>query len=209
MPVIGFLSAARRPTGARIVAAFRRAEAKPAYIDDQNVAIECRWAEGQKASGYRDWRPIWWAQRVAGDHPGKQISLAALAAKRRLAPQFRLSLQYPRPTRWTLDLVASLNRPGSNITGATTLKRSELGPKRLELLHEVINPTASKSGLSRQPNPCPIPPPKGLTRDMQRKGLAPLGYSYHVLHANTTDHFDARLRGLVWRVKAGALVISN
>jgi len=98
--------------------------------------------------------------------------------------------------------VASLNRPGGNITGATTLS-AELGPKRLELLHEVI-PTASNVAFLVNPT---APVAESLTRDM-REGARALGLQLHVLHASTEHDFDTVFATLPG-VNAGALVIST
>jgi putative ABC transport system substrate-binding protein len=100
-----------------------------------------------------------------------------------------------------VGLVASLNRPGGNITGATTLS-AELGPKRLELLHEVI-PTVSKVAFLVNPT---APIAESLTRDMQ-EGARTLGLQLHTLHASTEHDFDTVFATLS-SVKAGALVIS-
>jgi putative ABC transport system substrate-binding protein len=100
-----------------------------------------------------------------------------------------------------VGLVASLNRPGGNITGATTLS-AELGLKRLQLLHEVI-PRASKVAFLVNPT---APIAESLTRDMQ-EGAHTLGLQLHVLRASTEQDFDIVFANLS-RVQASALVIS-
>jgi putative ABC transport system substrate-binding protein len=197
MPVIGFLNTASPGPYAARVRAFTRGLSETGYVDGRNVAIAYRWAEGQ-SERLPGLAADLVAQRVAVI-TGANIA-AALAAK-------AISTTIPIVFAISVDpvdvgLVASLNRPGSNITGATTLN-AELGPKRLELLHEVI-PTASKVAFLVNPT---APTAKGLTRDMQ-EGARTLGLQLHVLHASTTDHFDAVFAALSG-VKAGALVIST
>ena len=88
-------------------------------------------------------------------------------------------------------LVASLNRPGGNITGVSNLN-VELGPKRLELLHELV-PTATVIALLVNPT---NPNAEGLTRDL-RAAARTLGLQLHVLHASMERDFDAVFASLV------------
>ena len=98
-------------------------------------------------------------------------------------------------------LVASLNRPGGNITGVTGLGM-ELGPKRLELLHELV-PTVTILALLVNPT---SPIAETLTKDLQAAART-LGLQFHVLHASTERDFDAVFASLV-ELRAGALVIA-
>jgi putative tryptophan/tyrosine transport system substrate-binding protein len=99
--------------------------------------------------------------------------------------------------------VASLARPGANLTGVTTLNL-ELGPKRLELLHELV-PTATDIGLL-------INPTNRVDADTQSRGAQAagrtLGVRLHVLHASTERDFDTVFASLV-QLRAGGLVISG
>jgi putative ABC transport system substrate-binding protein len=98
-------------------------------------------------------------------------------------------------------LVASLNRPGGNVTGVTVLS-DFLGPKRLELLHEMV-PAATDVGLL-------INPPSGINelqlRDLQAAAQT-LGLQLHVVNASVQQDFDSAFATLVQR-RVGALVIS-
>src|SRR5258708_33032588 len=196
MPVIGFLNTASPGPYTARVRAFHQGLSETGYAEDRNVAIAYRWAEGQ-SERLPGLAAEVVAQRVAVI-TGANIAaaLAARAMTTTIPIVFSISVD---PVE--VGLVASLNRPGGNITGATTLS-AELGPKRLELLHEVI-PTASKVAFLVNPT---APIAESLTRDMQ-EGARTLGLQLHILHASTEHDFDtvfATLSG----VKAGALVIS-
>jgi len=100
-----------------------------------------------------------------------------------------------------LGLVASLNRPGGNITGVTQLNE-EVAPKRLELLHELV-PTASVIALLVNPTDPVLA--EANTRNLQTAARA-FGLQAHVLHASTERDFDAVFASLL-QLRAGGLVI--
>jgi putative ABC transport system substrate-binding protein len=197
MPVIGFLNTASPGAYTARVRAFHQGLNETGYAEGRNVAIVYRWAEGQSVR----------LPELAADLVAQRVSVitganiaAALAAKAMTTTipiVFAISVD---PVE--VGLVASLNRPGGNITGATTLG-AELGPKRLELLHEVI-PAASNVAFLVNPT---APIAESLTRDMQ-KGARALGLQLHVLHASTEHDFDTVFATLAG-VNAGALVIST
>jgi putative tryptophan/tyrosine transport system substrate-binding protein len=197
MPVIGFLNTASPSAYTARVLAFHQGLSETGYAEGRNVAIVYRWAEGQ-SERLPGLAADLVAQRLAVI-TGANIA-AALAAKAMTTTipiVFAISVD---PVE--VGLVASLNRPGGNITGTTTLG-AELGPKRLELLHEVI-PTASKVAFLVNPT---APIAESLTRDMQ-EGARTLGLQLHILHASTEHDFDTVFATLS-EVKAGALVIST
>jgi putative ABC transport system substrate-binding protein len=101
-----------------------------------------------------------------------------------------------------LGLVASLNRPGGNLTGVSNLS-AELGPKRLALLHELV-PTATIIALLVNPA---NPNAETLSQDTQAAART-LGLKLHVLHASTERDFDTAFATLL-RQRAGALVIGT
>jgi putative ABC transport system substrate-binding protein len=146
MPVIGFLNGGTPEGYAHMVGAFRQGLKESGYVEDQNVAVEFRWAEGQY-----DRVPAMAAELVrrqpaviVANAPGV---LAVKAATTTIPIVFTTSSD---PVQ--IGLVASLSRPGGNVTGVTSLS-VEVAPKRLELLHELI-PTATITGvLANRPIP--------------------------------------------------------
>jgi putative ABC transport system substrate-binding protein len=130
MPVIGFLGSASSDLWANYVRAFQQGLGETGYFEDRNVAIEYRWTEGQneRMSGliadllHRPVNVI----AVPGSTPA---ALAAKGASTTVPIVFAIAAD---PVQ--LGLVASLSRPGGNVTGVVTLN-VEIAPKRLELLH--------------------------------------------------------------------------
>jgi len=128
-------------------------------------------------------------------------TVAALAAKAATSTIPILFEMASNPVR--LGLVASLNRPGGNVTGVTQLN-VELAPKRLELLHEAL-PTASVIALLVNPTDPAISEP--TTRGLLSAART-LGLELHVLNASTERDFDAVFAKLI-QLRAGGLVISS
>jgi putative ABC transport system substrate-binding protein len=199
MPVIGFLeSAGTAQAYAARLAVFRQGLQEAGYREGQNVAVEYRWAEDQV-----DRLPA-----LAADLVRRQVSViaaasgpAALAAKAATATipiVFQLGND---PV--AVGLVASLNRPGGIITGVTTLS-VELGPKRLELLHELIPTATIMAALVNLNNATAF---ETQSRDLQA-GARSLGLQLHVLHASTERDFDAVFTTLV-QLRAGGLAIGG
>jgi putative ABC transport system substrate-binding protein len=197
MPVVGFLNAASPDLFAHLVSAFRLGLNETGYIESQNVTIEYRWAESQY-----DRLP-----GMAADLVRRQVTViaatttpAALAAKAATATIPIVFETAGDPIR--LGLVASLNRPGRNVTGVTQLS-SELVSKRLGLLHDLI-PTATIIGLLVNPTD---PRAETQTRDMQEAAHA-LGLQIHVLNASTEGEIDTAFANLA-QLRAGALFVGT
>jgi putative ABC transport system substrate-binding protein len=141
MPVIGVLYGVRAEEWKDRMAGFRRGLGEIGFVDGRNVLIEYRWADGQFD------RMGWMAADLIGRRPaviligGNSAGVRALLAATQTIPIVFTAGADPVEA----GLVASLNRPGSNATGVTVFS-SELGAKKLELLHELV-PGAKKLGV--------------------------------------------------------------
>jgi putative ABC transport system substrate-binding protein len=149
MPVVGFLNSQSADGFAPYVRAFRQGLGETGFVEGRNVAIEYRWAETQN-----DRLPALAAdlvrRRVAVIVAGGPPSIFAAKAATTTIPVVFTTAGNPVE----LGLVTGLARPGGNVTGVTALS-VEVGPKRLELLHELI-PTANIMALLVNPtNPTP------------------------------------------------------
>src|SRR6266699_423980 len=148
MPVIGFLHLTSLETNRDNLAAFRRGLGDTGYIEDKNVAIEYRWAQGRN-----DRLPTLVAELVR-----RQVSVivvlestnGALAAKAATQTIPVVFMQAADPVR--IGLVDSLNRPGGNVTGIN-LMWAEVAGKRLELLLELVPNAKSIAYLRNPTNP--------------------------------------------------------
>lgn len=198
MPVIGFLGAASPGVYADRLSAFRRGLQEQGYVEGQNVAIEYRWAEGE----------IGRLPALATELVRRQVAViaagggtpAALAAKASTATIPVVFAVAVDPV--AAGFVASLNRPGGNLTGVTDLN-VEIGPKRLALLHELV-PSATIIGLLVNPSNPAIGEP--YSRAVQAAART-LGLQLHVLHASTEGEIDAIFANLA-QLRAGALVVA-
>jgi putative ABC transport system substrate-binding protein len=197
LPVIGFLNGGS-PDGyyGSMVAAFRQGLKETGYVEGQNVAIEFRWAEGQY-----DRVPAMAAELVR-----RQVTVIVANSPGNLAAKEATSVipivfaTAGDPVR--TGLVASLARPGGNVTGVTQMG-VEVVPKQLEFAHEMV-PTATVIAVLVNPT---NPNAETLLRDLQ-VAAGVLGVQLQVLHASTERDFDAIFMDLV-KLRAGALLIGN
>jgi putative ABC transport system substrate-binding protein len=197
MPVIGFLSGYPPDSFARhILAAFHRGLKEIGYFEGQNVAIEYRWSadEYDRLPGFAaDLVRRGVSVIVASTSPAVPVAKAASST---IPIVFSMGGD---PV--ALGYVASLSRPGGNLTGVTTLN-VELGPKRLELMHELV-PTTTVLGLLV--NPTNFVQSEIQSRDAQAAARS-VGLEIHVLRASTERDLDAVFASLS-QLRVGALVI--
>jgi putative ABC transport system substrate-binding protein len=198
IPVIGFLNRASRDSDQGRAGAFLQGLSEAGYVEGRNVTIEYRWAGGQ-----RD--PLATLSADAADLVRRKVSVivagsdsAALAAK---SWTERVPIVFAGgndPVR--LGLVAGLNRPGGNITGVVNLN-IELGPKRLELLHEIV-PSVGIIFLLVNPS---NPSAETISKDLQTAARS-VGLETRTLYAGPGHDLDAVFADLV-AMRAGALVM--
>jgi putative ABC transport system substrate-binding protein len=198
LPVIGFVNSTSPQSWAGPLSAFLKGLSEAGFVDGQNVAIEYRWAEGQI-----DRLPAMMAdlvQRRVAVIAATTIAaaLAAKAATTTLPIVFETAAD---PVQ--VGLVASLSRPGGNLTGVTQLTVG-LGPKALELLHELV-PTARIMAMLVNPADAGIAETE--TRDTLSAART-LGLDLHVLNASTEHDFDAALAKAI-QLRAGGLVVAT
>jgi putative ABC transport system substrate-binding protein len=199
VPVIGFLSTGWRESDALRVSPFRQGLSETGYAEGKNLTIEYRWAEGQ------DDRLL----ALAADLVRRQV--AVIAAAGAVSATFAAKATTTTiPIVFSiggdpiqLGLVASLNQPGGNLTGVTSLS-VELGSKRLELMHELLPAATNIAALVNPTNPTVAEPE---TRELQAAART-LGLQIYVLRASSERDFDTAFATLL-QLRAGALVIGN
>jgi putative ABC transport system substrate-binding protein len=197
MPVIGFVSSASPGPFAPYTAAFQQGLSETGYVEGQNVTLEYRWAEN-----HNDRLPA-----LAADLVGRKVDLivssgslpAALAAKGATSTIPIVFTAISDPV--AAGLVASLARPGGNLTGFSPFQ-FELMPKRLELLTELV-PQARVIALLVNPDD---PSAEGLIGDMQEAARTK-AVQLPILKASTEGEIDAAFTTLA-QLPAGALVVS-
>ena len=196
-PVIGWLGISTPGPSAPSLAAFRHGLNEIGYVEGQNVAIEYRWAEGRY-----DRLPA-----LAADLAGRRVDVlvassgdpAAYAAKNATST---IPIVFTSGDAVGYGFVASLARPGGNLTGLSFLN-PELNPKRFELLSELV-PQAKVIALLVNPNSSSL---EHVLRAVQ-EAAKPKGLQLHILKAGTESEIDAAFAALVQR-QAGGLVVSS
>jgi putative ABC transport system substrate-binding protein len=197
MPLIGFINGASAQTFARPLAAFLKGLGEAGYTDGRNVTIEYRWAEG-----HYDRMP-----EIVADLIHKRVSviaatstpaaLAAKAAATTIPVVFEMGAD---PVK--LGVVASLSRPGGNVTGSTQLTQ-DTAPKLLELLHELL-PTAHVIALLVNPNDPAI---AEVSTKAMRAAANSLGLELQIVAASSEGDFEGVFAKLN-ELRVGALVIT-
>jgi putative tryptophan/tyrosine transport system substrate-binding protein len=178
-------------------AALRQGLAETGYVEGRNLTIDYRWAEGKY-----DRLPALTAdlvrQKVAVIVAGANPSAMAARAATTTIPIVFWVNQDPV----ALGLVASFNRPGGNLTGIVTLS-GELGPKRLELMRELVPAATTVAVLVNPTNPGS----EAQSREMKVAASA-LGLQLQILHASTEHDLDQAFAALI-QLRAGGLVINS
>jgi putative ABC transport system substrate-binding protein len=198
MPVIGFLSGTAPDPNSDRLRAFHQGLSEIGYVEGQNVRVEYRSAGNENGR---------WPE-LAADLVRRQVAVM-VSAGGILAAQAAKAATTTIPIVFTtgvdpvaFGLIASLARPGGNLTGVSTLS-VELAPKRLELLHELI-PRATLIGVLVNPSNSNA---QTISADLQSAARG-LGVRIEVLHASTEREFDAAFATLTG-LRASALVIGT
>jgi putative ABC transport system substrate-binding protein len=199
MPVVGFLHSASAAPYAHLVAAFRKGLSEAGYSEGQNVMIEYRWSEG-----HNERLPALAAELVRRQvavivTPGSTAATLAAKAATPMIPIVFLSAVDPVKT----GLVASLNRPGGNVTGVSDVG-VELAAKRLGLLHELLPRAAQIALLVNPDNP-------GITEAFVTEAQAAasaIGRQIEVVTASTNGEIDRAFATLMNK-RSDALLVST
>jgi putative ABC transport system substrate-binding protein len=197
IPVIGFLHSASAERRHDQVVAFQRGLAEAGFVEGRNVAIEYRWADDRYGR----------LPEMAADLVHRRVAViaatgnmvTALAAKAATSTTPIVFISQGDPVR--SGLVASLNRPGANLTGVSTFG-AELGSKQLGLLHELV-PGAARFAVLVNPK---SPFAESFIADL-RAAASTIAQQIEVLAAATSREIDTAFAGLTSR-PAGALLVS-
>jgi putative tryptophan/tyrosine transport system substrate-binding protein len=197
MPVIGFLNSESSDLFAYLARAFRQGLSQSGYVDGDNMAIEYRWADGQY-----DRLPA-----LVADLIRRQVTVIAANSPAPVMAAKAATTTIPIVFATGYDpvaggLVASLARPGGNLTGVTSLT-AEVGPKRLELLRELV-PTVTIGLLV---NPAAGSFAETISSNLQ-VAARKLGLEFHMLYASAERDFDAVFATLA-QLRVGGLVIGS
>lgn len=198
MPVVGFLGISS-PAGFAIrLRAFRQGLKDAGYVEGKNVIAEYRWAEGQNAR----------IPALAADLVQHQVAVIVAGGTASVVAAKAATATIPIVFEVGVDPVASgfvtrLDRPGGNVTGVTNLN-VEIGPKRLELMHELL---PSVTVIAALVNPTSPILSESYVRGLQAAARG-LGLQLHVLNASTEQEFDKVFAELV-QLRAGGLVITG
>ena len=178
--MIGYLESASQGQFADLIPAFRKGLSETGYIDGQNVRIEYRWAEGQY-----DRLPTLAAELVRG-HATLIFTTALISAQAAKAVTTTIPIVFvsgPDPVQ--LGLVASLNRPGGNLTGVT-LFTSTVAAKRLQLLHELLPATTTFAFIVNPSN-------TRADSDIQEMETAARAFGQQIIVAKAGTHRDLEI----------------
>jgi putative ABC transport system substrate-binding protein len=195
LPVVGFLHLGDPAADADLTAAFRNGLRETGYIEGQNVAIESRWAryDNSRLPGFIDDLVH---RRVAVIAATGDAAARVAAATRTIPIVFTIGTD---PVQ--AGIVASLARPGANITGITTLN-ALIGTKWLGLFHDLL-PSATRFAVLRNPN---VRDEESIAENTRPVASAK-GWQIETVEASTSDEIDAAFASLVQQ-RAEALMIA-
>jgi ABC-type uncharacterized transport system substrate-binding protein len=194
IPLIGFLNGSSAWESAHLVAAFGQGLSEIGYVDGRNVVIDYRWAEGRY-----DRLPV-----LAADLVRRQVAViasntpATIAAKAATTTIPILFSSGGDPIK--LGFVASLNRPGGNVTGVSFFSTT-LEAKRLGILRELV-PTAAMIAVVLNPN---FPDAEAQSQEVQEAART-LGLQIQILRASTERDLDTTF-GALAELRAGGLLV--
>jgi putative ABC transport system substrate-binding protein len=196
MPVIGYLGGASPGPFAPFVGAFRQGLSEAGYVEGQNVAIDYRWAEGNY-----DRLPA-----LAADLVSRKVDVIATSggpvpARAAKDATSTIPIVFVAGDPVEQGLVASLARPGGNLTGFAIMA-TEVWPKRLELLSELV-PLTRVIGLLVNPGTAP----NRLIQEVQKAALTK-GLLLHTLNAGTDAELESAFASLV-QLQVGGLVVGT
>ena len=198
-PIVGFLSGRSPAESAELVKAFHRGLAEAGHVDGRNVAVEFRWADGRYdrlpalATELVDRRVA-----VIAAVGGGVAGLAAKSVTSSIPIVFASG-----GDAVTIGLVASLNRPGGNVTGVNIIFGA-LGAKRLELLRQLV-PAATFVAMLVNPN---YPSAPTEVQDVETAGRD-LGLMIGIFNARTENEIEPAFAGLAEQKASGLLVADD
>jgi putative ABC transport system substrate-binding protein len=201
LQVVGFLDGASAWESANLAVAFRRGLSEAGYVEGRNVLVEYRWAEGHYER----------LPALAADLVGRQARVIAAGGVPAVTAVKSASATVPIVFRLGADpvaagIVASLSRPGGNVTGISTLA-GELGPKRLEMLHEFL-PHAKVIGALVNPSNFSQTILQINNAALLLSAARALDLELHIIDASSERDFDAGFARLA-ELRAQGLVIAS
>ena len=197
MPVVGFLRDATAAGSGFLVSGLRKGLAEVGFVEGQNLTIEYAWSEG------RSEQLSALAAELVGRHVPVIVSSANNATNAAKAATSTIPIVFAvNNDPVTSGLVASLNRPGGNLTGVS-YQTSELGAKRLGLMHEMVPKVAEFAVLAHPTYATSAPFISDVEVAARRLGLR-----IAVFHASTESEIDAAFAALSTR-RLGALLMAG
>ena len=197
MPVVGLLLSGSRASSEHVLRAFQQGLAEGGYVEGHNVAIEYRWAEDRNER----------FPQLAAELVQRGVSVLAAVGSPAVAAAKATTTTTPIVFYVGVDpvsfgFVSSLSRPGGNLTGVTNFSL-EVGPKRLELLADLLGPRKVVGVLLNSRRA----PRENEVKDLLQAAQA-LGFQAHVLYAGAEQEFEAVFADLT-RLRADGLAISG